>query len=235
MSSRVDGFTLVELLIALALIGIITLLLFSGLRLGSRSWETVEKVTNRVADVRVARQFVERSLLQSRRERVVFDGIERTVFAGDAQTLEWVAPLSEHVGIPGLYILRLGLEETDAEPRLVLTRWLLHAEILSGGDDFPPWEPLAEFGTQGANGGPFDQDLAAGAQGRTVLLPAVQRFELSYFGQAEGEPGAEWHDEWLEQRDRPDAVLVDLTAPDQSWPATLVPLNAAISTDAFAQ
>ncbi|NEX17237.1 MAG: general secretion pathway protein GspJ, partial [Halochromatium sp.] len=38
---RGRGFTLVELLIALSLIGIITLLLFSGLRLGSRSWEAV--------------------------------------------------------------------------------------------------------------------------------------------------------------------------------------------------
>jgi general secretion pathway protein J len=227
MRSPHSGFTLVELLIALALIGIIMVLLFSGLRLGSRTWETVDQVSERVADVRVARQFLERSLLQSQGESVVVEGVERPVFAGDAETLEWVAPLSEHVGIPGLYILRLTLDRTDAAPRLVLTRWLLHPEILAGGDDFPPWEPLDEFGAGNVDTGPFDRDLADGAQGRTVLLPAVERFELSYFGRAGGDATADWHNEWLEQGGRPGAVLVDLTAPGQSWPKMIIPFDDA--------
>lgn len=226
------GFTLVELLIALALIGIITILLFSGLRLGSRGWEAVETTSERVADLRVARQFIARSLRQQRPETVVVDGVEQPVFAGEPQAIEWVAPLSEHVGIPGLYILRLNLEETEGAPRLVLSRWLLHPEILEGGDDFPPWEPLLETGASALDAGPFDQDLAAGAQGRTVLLPAVQRFRLDYFGRIEGDTEPAWHEAWLDQREPPSAVAIDLTTPVQSWPAALIALDLSLASDA---
>jgi len=59
------GFTLVELLIALSLIGLITLLLFSGLRLGTRAWEGVETTADRTAELRVARNFLERALVQA--------------------------------------------------------------------------------------------------------------------------------------------------------------------------
>jgi general secretion pathway protein J len=188
-------------------------------------------VSERVADLRVARQFIEQSLRQLRAETVVVDGIERPIFAGDAQAIEWVAPLSEHVGIPGLYILRLTLEETDTAPRLVLTRWLLHPEILQGGDEFPPWEPLLEAGAAGLDLGADDLDLAVGAQGRTVLLPAVERFSLSFFGRFQGEAEPDWHDEWLEEREPPLAVSIDLTTPAQSWPTTLINLDPGAAAD----
>ena len=221
---RGRGFTLVEMLIALSLIGIITLLLFSGLRLGSRSWEAVNQVSERVADLRIARQWIERSLRQTQAISVIYDGTEQPVFAGDAERLEWVAPLSAHVGIPGLYILRLGLEEAGEYPRLVLTRWLLHPEVLEGEQETPAWEPLMETMGMTADLGPFDLDLAAGAYGRTVLLPQVALFELAYFGQQSGGFEPEWTEEWVEQRKLPAAVSLSLMTPAQSWPASLVRL-----------
>jgi general secretion pathway protein J len=214
----------VELLIALALIATITVLLFSGLRLGSRAWEGVETVSERVSDLRMARNFVETMLRQTRAASVVVDGVELPVFAGEPQRLELVAPLSEHVGIPGLYVLRLSLEDAGDYPRLVLTRWLLHPEVLEGGDDYPPWEPLIDAAGAAEDAGPLDRDVAAGAYGRTVLLPAVARFELAYFGIGEGEQDAEWFEEWLEQPRLPMRVRIDLTTPVQSWPPAVVVL-----------
>lgn len=218
------GFTLVEMLIALSLIGIITLLLFSGLRLGSRSWEAVDSVSERVADLRIARQLVERTLRQTRAMSLIFDGTERPVFAGDSEAIEWVAPLSAHVGIPGLYILRLGLEEAGEYPRLVLTRWLLHPEVLEGEQDTPAWEPLMETLGTAADLGPFDLDLADGAYGRTLLLPQVAVFQLAYFGQLSGGVEPEWTEEWIDQRNLPDAVSISLMTPNQRWPASIVRL-----------
>ena len=48
------GFTLIELIIALALIALITLLLFSGLRLGARAWDGVDALSERHAELRTA-------------------------------------------------------------------------------------------------------------------------------------------------------------------------------------
>ncbi|MBK5929389.1 prepilin-type N-terminal cleavage/methylation domain-containing protein [Halochromatium salexigens] len=218
------GFTLVELLIALSLISLITLLLFSGLRLGSRSWEAVETVSERVADLRIARNLIERALRQTQALTLVVDGVERSVFAGEAEALEWVAPLSDHVGIPGLYILRLGLEEAGEYPRLVLTRWLLHDEVLNDGAENPIWEPLMEGVGASAEPGAFDRDLAQGAYGRTVLLPRVERFRLEYFGQLPGGVEREWSEEWIDQRALPEAVRLTLSTPEQPWPDALVRL-----------
>jgi general secretion pathway protein J len=224
-AGRAGGFTLVELLIALVLIAIITTLMFSGLRLGSRAWEGVETVSERVSDLRVARNFIERTLRQARPASVVYEGEQVPVFAGDTERVELVAPLSEHVGVPGLYILRLVLEPNGEFERLVLVRWLLHPEVLAGDGEAPEWEPLLEAADIAADAGPFDRDLAAGAYGRTVLLPRVQDFELAYFGIVEGETEPEWQEEWLAEPRLPLRVRMALTTPEQTWPAAEIELS----------
>jgi general secretion pathway protein J len=214
------GFTLVELVIALALIGLISLLLFSGLRLGTRAWEGVEAAAERTAEPRVARNFLERMLTQARPAQITFDAQEILVFGGDAENLELVAPLSEHVGTPGLYILRLSLE---GERQLVLTRWLLHSDVLAGEDGIPEWEPFDGAGGVAVTGA-LDEDLAAGAYGSTLLLDGVEELEIAYFGIVEGEQDPDWHEEWLEQPRMPQAIRVHLTTPEQTWPDMLIRL-----------
>jgi general secretion pathway protein J len=198
--------------------------MFSGLRLGSRAWEGVETESERVNDLRVARNTVERALRQTRPASIVVEGEAWPICAGDSVSTEFVAPLSEHVGIPGLYILRLILEPAGDHERLVLVRWLLHPDVLEGGDDYPEWEPLAEASGIGADTGPLARDVAEGAYGRTVLLPQVEQFELAYFGTAEGETDPEWLEEWLDQPNPPEKVRLALSTPRESWPAAVVEL-----------
>ena len=59
---RRHGFTLIELLIALAMISLITLLLFSGLRLGSRTWESIDAAAEQIGELRLAHGFLTRTL-----------------------------------------------------------------------------------------------------------------------------------------------------------------------------
>ena len=182
---RPHGFTLIELVIALALVALITVLLFSGLRLGSRAWDGVDTVAERNAELRSARGFLDRTLSQARDLVLRYDAQDHQVFAGDATSLEFVAPLSEHVGIPGLYVLRLGLEGGSKDARLVLTRWLLHPDVLSGNAEAPEWQPL-EPGSPGISSDPKEEpDMSVGAFGQTALLEDVGVFELAYYGVAE--------------------------------------------------
>jgi general secretion pathway protein J len=212
----------VELVIALALISLISLLLFSGLRLGTRTWEGVEAVAERTAGPRIARNFLARALTQARPVHITFDAEELLVFSGDAQNLEFVAPLSEHVGTPGLYILRLSLEN---ENQLVMTRWLLHTDVLDGSGDIPEWEPF-DGGGGPSETGPLDEDLAAGAFGSTLLLDGVEELEIGYFGVEEGQEDPDWYEDWLEQSRMPLAIRVHLTTPGLPWPDMQVRLPA---------
>jgi general secretion pathway protein J len=222
----VAGFTLVELLIALAMVALITLLLFSGLRVGSRAWDGVDAAAERTGALRQANAFLLRTLSQARAMTLVYDGESVPVFAGDTERLEFVAPLSEHVGIPGLYVLRLESEGSGDGAALVLTRWLIHSEVLDGTDDIPAWEPLKERATPSLDGIPLDRDAAAGAFGRTSLLDRLDTFELSYYGVAAGDTEPDWHEEWLEQGTLPALIRVRFATIDQTWPDLLVAFPA---------
>jgi general secretion pathway protein J len=224
--TRRRGFTLIELLIALAMIALITLLLFSGLRLGSRTWEGVDAAGERVGRVRLAHGFLERTLTQVRPAAAVVDGEMVNVFAGDAERLELAAPLSEYVGMPGIYILRLTLEGRGDDLRLVLTRWLMHPEVLEGMDEVPAWEPLLDDAGMALDSVPLDVDHADGAFGRTLLLEDVSAFEIAYYGLGVGEDEPDWHDAWEDQPQLPQLLRIRLTTLDQAWPDLIVALSA---------
>ncbi len=225
-TQRPHGFTLVELLIALAMIGLITLLLFSGLRLGSRAWEAVEKVSGQTDELRLAHGFLARALSQARNLNVMVQAESVMVFGGSDTALEFAAPLSEHVGLSGLYVLRLTLERRGAGQTLVLNRWLLHPEVLAGGDDFPPWEPLEKDGGKALDDYPSDLDRAGGAFGRTLLLAEVDAFGVAYYGTLDGETEPGWHNEWLAQSTLPTLLHIRLTTASQSWPDLFITLPA---------
>lgn len=223
---RPRGFTLVELLIALAMLGLISLLLFSGLRLGSRSWESVERVATQSDALRFAHGFLMRALSQIRRVETAVEAGKMLVFEGDAEHLEFVAPLSDYLGLPGLYVLRLGLEQRGAGRALVLTRWLLHPEILAGGDGVPAWEPLTSAGGRSFADLPVELDTAGGAFGRTLLLEDVDAFAVAYYGLADGESEPGWHTDWFGQGKLPTLVRIRLTTTTQTWPELVIALPA---------
>jgi general secretion pathway protein J len=70
----------------------------------------------------------------------------------------------------------------------------------------------------------MDEDLAAGAFGRALLLEGVDEFEISYFGTAEALEEPDWVSEWLDKPELPQAVSIHLTTEEQTWPDILVRL-----------
>jgi hypothetical protein len=69
-----------------------------------------------------------------------------------------------------------------------------------------------------------DLDLAEGAFGRTLLLKDVSRFELAYYGLADGDSGPDWHDDWQGQTQLPNLIRIRLETTEQSWPDLVVAL-----------
>jgi general secretion pathway protein J len=111
----------------------------------------------------------------------------------------------------------------EDEGRLVIERWLLHPDVLEGSGDIPEWVPFDGGGGISA-AGDLEEDLAAGAYGRTLLLDGVEELEIAYFGILEGEQDPDWNQDWLEQSRLPIAVRIHLTTTEQTWPDMLIRL-----------
>ena len=157
---RIDnaGFTLLELLIAMTLLGLVLVMLYSGFNIGLRSWDKGEAVAEQLNQIRLTQEFLRRQLRQS---VTVFrtDAREgrKIYFTGEPLQIGWVAPMLRYLGLGGLYYLQLEWVKNTESGQLVL-RWI-------------PYNPTDEDDL-------IDDDDVE----QTVLLDGVEDFRLEYFG-----------------------------------------------------
>ena len=107
-SSRQTGFTLLELIVAITLMGLVLVVLYSGLRLGMNSWDGGEQRAEATNRLRLAQEFLRRQLTQSIAAYRVNEQQERVVtFSGRSDGIEFVAPMLAQLGQGGLYRVRI--------------------------------------------------------------------------------------------------------------------------------
>jgi len=205
------GFTLIELLIALTLVSLIVSLLFGSLRLASRSWDAVDRRADHSAEMRQVWRFLHDRLGQTREVIIEQEGEEKhAVFYGNDQTLEFVSPMPAHLGVAGLYVMRL---HAGRDGGLTLTRWLYHPEILEGPDGIPEWQPLVK---DRGDPGKGPEGMRA-YYSQSAVLDQLKRLELEYYGIAEGESDPEWLREW-EEPTLPLLVRMRIEDARGAWP-----------------
>lgn len=109
------GFTLMELLVALVLLGLIATMALGGVRMGARTWETVTQKTGEGGHTQIVRSFLARELAQAFPVLAGDRGRElRLFYEGDRESLIFVAPLAPHFGLGGLQRLEIALVEGEA-------------------------------------------------------------------------------------------------------------------------
>lgn len=214
-----NGFTLPELLISLALIGMLTVLLYGALHIGVRSWDSIEIYSERTEGLRLARGFLQRCLRQAVAAQGTVKDEQILLFTGDAEQLEFVAPLSGFLGMGGLYLLRFSLVKLDKDTSLVVQRWLVHPDVFGGKvEGIPEWKPLER---PRALKVPYDS--AWGIYGTSLLLPASGPLIFSYFGPTKDKPEAEWQEDWKERNELPILIKISLGA-NVGWADLVVAL-----------
>jgi general secretion pathway protein J len=195
-----QGFTLLELLVAITLLGLLMAALFGSLRLGARVWETGEARLDASARVQIVQDFLRQRLAEALPLEAVVraeDAPPEPLFAGGIEAVRFANVLPEHLGA-GLYLMELALaEDADGEGRrnLVLR-----------------WQPL-DLGAPSAVGSAEPQER--------VLLDGVEGLELAYFGSIEPRLAPEWWPQWEGQDVLPGLVRVQVrfAAEDpRSWP-----------------
>ncbi|MCP5195270.1 MAG: prepilin-type N-terminal cleavage/methylation domain-containing protein [Gammaproteobacteria bacterium] len=192
---RQTGFTLLELIVAITLMGLVLVVLYSGLRLGLNGWDHGERRAEATNRLRLAQEFLRRQLTQS---LTVYQFDEKrkksVVFAGRSDGIELITPMLTQLGQGGLYRLRIELGDS----RLWI-RWR----------PYLPDDPNA--------GEERESVLLEGVSG---IEWAYFGFE-----QDNDQESPRWHSEWASTERRPLLVRLNLNLFDGSWPDLVVALT----------
>ncbi len=195
------GFTLLELIVALTLVGLIAAAAFGGLKLGTRAWESGNAKTDAMSQTRLTQGFLRREIAAAYPLLVETENAEKRVaFYGLKERMTFIAPLAAHLGRGGLYRLTLGFVEEGGSGRLVMHRRL--------------YRPDQDFFADAEEHGPA-----------TVLIDGIERTAFSYFGPARPGEEALWHETWQDMTVLPLLVRLEVVYVDQrraSWPEFII-------------
>ncbi len=195
------GFTLLELLISLTLLGLILVLLFGGLRLSIRSWDSVQKKVDNLNSVRSVEGFLRREMEQIYPYRWKAAPARRFAFVGERHKVNFVAPMPSRIGGGGLYAIALELEQTGSGRRLT---WK-YVPVDPQMQDFSSLDPAKEM-------------VLAGTE-----LIAVDDIWLSYFGRETESSAPRWVDRWDSTVTMPQLIRIQVRFADGSeWPDFVV-------------
>ena len=201
---RNDGFTLIEILIGMALLSIIMMLLFSVFRVGVRSWDSGEKKATETNQQLIVQSFIRSQLARTRPLYDNFDddnieGEPVFSFAGTESSVQFVSAFQAREG---------------------LRKFSFFFDPRGEGSLKVSVDPF--FAT-------FDQDI--GHEELTLIEP-VDLLTISYFGQETAEDDPEWSDSWEDRRALPLLVKFEIQLSrdeTQQWPPLIVRLRNAES------
>ncbi|MGZ4980886.1 MAG: prepilin-type N-terminal cleavage/methylation domain-containing protein [Methylobacter sp.] len=219
------GFTLIEVLIAMTLLSIMVVLLFSSLRICAQSWEQGENKIAEVSEVAVVYNFFQRHLSSAIplwNDFIAGDEVDAAnqpktgtaadsgadtenlnktfSFQGRKNALQFVSVFPASVGRAGMQLFSIEQQQEDKEQVLKVT--------------LTPFFPLAE-------GEEWNQE-------EVVLLRHVSNFELSYFGAVGDTDKYAWQDEWLKKDVHPQLVKISINTTDGVfWPEMVIALKMA--------
>ncbi|MCK9516528.1 MAG: prepilin-type N-terminal cleavage/methylation domain-containing protein [Ottowia sp.] len=196
--ARPRGFTLLELLIALAVTALVVALLFSGYAMIGRAEDRNQQQIDRGENMLLVSGWLQRKLESLRPLAQVDESGVHTFFSGNAAGALWLAPLPELGAGGGLSVLRVGPERhADGSVDLVVQAL--------------PY-----------NGARMTLDWAAAVS--APLMTDVRSLQWSYQDGASGQ----WRPEWPGTGDQyPVRVRIQLGDAQGDWPALVVALPGA--------
>lgn len=198
------GFTLLELLIGLALLSLILALLFGGFRIASASWNTVETRIERSTQEDMAKAFLRRLLSRIQPLRWKQAPDRAVTFRGEPDRMVAVAPLTGQAGSNGIRVVALMAETAESGNngplRIVLRETPLRRESAD-----------------------FAEPLAAQIESHT-LLDSLSEVRFAYYGAEKKNDPPGWHDVWTNKEELPRLIRVTLVS------NTNGPIDLVIST-----
>jgi general secretion pathway protein J len=167
------GFTLIELVVAMALLATMMLLLYSGLTFSLRGWDAGDVNGRRTVDRRIGENFLRRELSELFPMRWKEPNVVKFAFEGEKDHLKFVSSRPAGITQGGLSLVGLELQDEGRGSRrknLVMRRAMPDDEAKS----FAPLD----------------------AADPTVLIAGVDSVTFEYFGSENDFTPPQWNDSW---------------------------------------
>jgi general secretion pathway protein J len=189
MKRAQSGFTLVEIVIAMVLLGAMMLLLYSGLAFSLRSWNAGDANGRRVADWRITENFLRREVSEVFPLRWKDANFVKFAFEGERGHVRFVSSRAAGVTLGGLSLVGIELEpgaDLRAPRNLVMRRAMATDDV----NDFGP----------------------LGDGQKSILLTGVDGVEFAYFGSENDFTEPAWTDAWKFSARMPQMVRMRVKA-----------------------
>jgi general secretion pathway protein J len=201
-----EGFTLLEMLLAITMIGIMLILIGSALTSSRHTLEMTNRYVSRLTEVRAAQDFIRQALQQALPLALANEAQPKdNVLTGNDQTLRFVAPLPSSLrGGLQTHSLTLALSSTGAKDLIVVFTPISPA-------DTRPWgEPQ-------------------------YLLHDVRSIRLAYRGLDNAQVPTGWIDTWPWNNRLPNYVRVEMEVEGPvQWPTLTVALRSNMDSSSAA-
>jgi general secretion pathway protein J len=192
--TRLKGFTLIEMLIAMTLLGVLVVLLFSSLKLAATSWVAGDAKVVAVNKKAVVYQFFKQHLptihplaYLTNTQDPADNQQEQPVFTGNAQHMRFVGALPLSSARKGLQIFEIAAKSDDSSKVMV---------------QLSPYQQTDNVQID-----------------REVLIDHVKSFAFAYFGQTDPSAPAVWTTDWPQSEQLPSLIKVSILLDDISyWP-----------------